>query len=202
MTQHHTRRRKVRLHVLGGIVASAAAALVWMSASASAGSSVDPSTLQPVPPPGAVCQADGQQIICHTGLRFDLVNEPVFDLPCGTVYETSVDVRRGIRWYNAEGKLTTRFVTQDVDGSWSLSPTGAGPTVTVTVHANWRSEYSPPGQDADSVPLTFHGDGLTIRAPGVGVIAHIAGLDLPDGTHRGTIRGVDDPGPLCAALTR
>jgi CheY-like chemotaxis protein len=39
---------------------------------------------------------------------------------------------------------------------------------------------------------------------GVGVIAHIAGLDLPDGTHRGVFRFVDDPqveAALCAALT-
>jgi hypothetical protein len=202
MTQDHSRRRSVRRHILAGFAFSASAALFWMSAPVLAGSLVDPSTLQPVPPPGAVCRADGQQTICHTGLRFDLVNEPVFDLPCGTVYETSIDVRRGIRWYDADGKLTTRFVGQDAEGSLSLSPTGAGPTVTVTVHANWRNEYSPPGQDADSVPATSHGDGLTVRAPGVGVIAHIAGLDLPDGTHRGAIRGVDDPGPLCAALTR
>jgi hypothetical protein len=202
MKQVHGRRRKVRWHVVAGIAASAAVALVWMSTPVSAGSLVDPSTLQPVPPPGAECRADGQQTICHTGLRFDLVNEPVFDLPCGTIYETSVDIRSGIRWYDADGKLTRRFVTQDLDGTWSLSPTGAGPTVTLTVHANWRNEYSPPGQDADSVPATSHGDGLTVRAPGVGVIAHIAGLDLPDGTHRGAIRGVDDPAPLCAALTR
>jgi hypothetical protein len=33
------------------------------------------------------------------------------------------------------------------------------------------------------------------------VIAHIAGLDPVDGTHRGAIRGVDDPAPLSAALT-
>jgi hypothetical protein len=201
MKQHQSRRRKVGLHVLGGIVASAAAVLVWMSVAAFAGSFVDPSTLQPVPPPGAECQADGQQIICHTGLRFELVNEPVFDLPCGTVYETSVDVRRGIRWYNAEGKLTTRFVSQDVEGSWSLSPTGAGPTATLTVHANWRDEFTPPGQDVDSVSA-YHGDGLTVRAQGFGVIVHIAGLDEPDGTHHGTFRGTDDPAPLCAALTR
>jgi hypothetical protein len=202
MTQNHRRRRDVRRHVLAGFAVSAFAALVWMSPPVLAGPLVDPSTLQPVPPAGAVCKADGQQTICHTGLRFELVDEPVFDLPCGTLYETSIDVRRGIRWYDADGKITTRFVTQDVDGSWSLSPTGTGPIVTVTVHANWRNEYSPPGQEADSVPTTFHGDGLTVRAPGVGVIAHIAGLDVPDGTHRGAIRGVDDPGQLCAALTR
>jgi hypothetical protein len=41
-------------------------------------------------------------------------------------------------------------------------------------------------------------------ASGFGVIAHIAGLDLPDGTHRGVLRLVDDPQEaerLCAALT-
>src|SRR4029453_2318099 len=95
---------------------------------------------------------------CHPGLRFELLKEPIFDLPCGTVHETSIDVRRGIRWYDADGKLTTRFVSRNLEGSWSLSPTAAGPPATVTVHANWRNEYSPPGQDADSVPSTSHGD--------------------------------------------
>ena len=52
------------------------------------------------------------------------------------------------------------------------------------------------------MPATGHGDGLRVGAPCFGVIAHIAGLDLPDGTHRGAVRGVDDPAPLCAALTR
>jgi hypothetical protein len=36
------------------------------------------------------------------------------------------------------------------------------------------------------------------------VIVHIAGLELPDGTHRGVFRITDDPevaAALCAALT-
>ena len=32
-----------------------------------------------------------------------------------------------------------------------------------------------------------------VRAPGAGVIAHIAGLELPEGIHRGVLRIVDDP---------
>ena len=35
--------------------------------------------------------------------------------------------------------------TQDVEGTWSLSPDGAGPTVAVSVHSNWYdSQYADP----------------------------------------------------------
>jgi hypothetical protein len=173
--------------------------LVWLVVPATAGPLVDPSTLQPEPPPGAVCRADGQWTICHTGLRYDLVNEPVFDLPCGTVYETSVDIRAGIRWYNGENKLAKRFVTQDAGGSWSLSPTGAGPQVTFTVHDNWWNVYAVPG-DESTGPEIFHGNGITAKAPDGGVIIQAAGLDRPDESHRGVFRGIDDPAVLCAAL--
>jgi hypothetical protein len=55
-----------------------------------------------------------------------------------------------------------------------------------------------------SRPETFHGSGIAVRAPAVGVIAHIAGLDLPDGTHHGVFRFIEDPevaDAICAALT-
>jgi hypothetical protein len=183
------------LVALGGV-------LIWTAAPAAAGPVVDPGTLQPEPPPGAVCRANGQLTICHTVFAEVLVNEPIFDLSCGTVYETNNDVREGIRWY-LDGKLVKRFVSQNAEGTWSLSPSGAGPTVAIALHANWRNEYAVPG-DESSGPETFHGSGITVRAPGVGVIAHIAGLDLPDGTHHGVFRFVDDPqveAALCAALT-
>jgi hypothetical protein len=185
----------------------ALAGLLWMAGPAAAGPLVDPSTLQPPPPPGSECRLDGAWIICHTSLVFTPVNEPILDfqLPCGTVYETATDVRRGIRWYDSStGRLVTRFVTQDLEGTWSLSPTGAGPTVTVTAHANWRNVNIDADADESTWPTTFHGNGFTIRAPGFGVIVHIAGLDLPDGTHRGVARVIEDPevaAELCAALT-
>ena len=72
---------------------------------AAANSSVDPGTLIPVPPEGAVCRADGPWTICHTDVSSATVNEPVLDLTCGTVYETGTDIRQSIRWYNDENKL-------------------------------------------------------------------------------------------------
>ena len=189
-------------------VLALAAGLIGMAVPAAAGPLVDPSTLQPPPPPGSECRLDGAWIICHTSLVFTPVNEPILDLqlPCGTIYETATDVRRGIRWYDSStGRLVTRFVTQDLEGTWSLSPTGAGPTVTITAHANWRNVNIDADADESTWPTTFHGNGFTIRAPGFGVIVHIAGLDLPDGTHRGVARVIEDPAvaaELCAALTR
>jgi hypothetical protein len=188
-------------------VLALAAGLIGMAVPAAAGPLVDPSTLQPPPPPDSECRLDGAWIICHTSLVLGPVNEPILDfqLPCGTLYETASDVRRGIRWYDSStGKLLKRFVSQDFQGTWSLSPTGAGPTVMVTAHANWRNVYAVPG-DESSGPTTFHGNGFTVQAPGFGVIVHIAGLDLPDGTHRGVARVIEDPAvaaELCAALTR
>ena len=61
----------------------ALAGLIWMAFPAAAGPVVDPSTLQPPPPPGAECRADGQSIICHTSLVLTPVNEPVAELPAG-----------------------------------------------------------------------------------------------------------------------
>jgi hypothetical protein len=181
----------------------ALAGLIWMAIPAAAGPVVDPSTLQPPPPPGAECRLDGAWIICHTSLVLNPVNDPVADLPCGTVYETSTDVRRGIRWYNSDGKLVKRFATQDLEGVLSLSPTGAGPTAKVTAHQNWRNVYAVPG-DESSGPTIFHGTWITVQAPGFGVIVHIAGLELPDGIHHGVARSFEDPevaAELCAALT-
>jgi len=186
----------------------ALAGLMWMAVPAAAGPLVDPSTLQPPPPPGAECRLDGAWIICHTSLVFTPVNEPILDfqLPCGTLYETADDVRRGIRWYDSStGRLVTRFVTQDFEGTWSLSSTGDGPTVTVTAHDNWRNVNIDADADESTWPTTSHGNGFTIQAPGFGVIVHIAGLDLPDGTHHGVARFLEDPEvatELCAALTR
>jgi hypothetical protein len=186
------------------LVAALGGVLIWMAAPAAAGPVVDPGTLQPEPPPGAVCRADGPWTICQTVFLVDVVNEPIIDfgLPCGTLYETVYDLREGIRWY-LDGKLVKRFVSQNAEGTWSLSPTGDGPTVTIAFHANWRNEYAIPG-DESSGPEVLHGSGFSVRAPGVGVIAHVAGLELPDGTHRGVLRFIDDPqvaAAVCAALT-
>lgn len=175
---------------------------------AAGGKVVDPAALTPAPSQiGATadCRADGQWIICHTALTIESVNLPVFDVACGTIYETSRDDRLGIRWYNAaDSVIVKRHVRQDLEGTWSLSPDGAAPTVDIAVHGNWYdSQYADPN-DLDSGVRSAHGE-FTVSAPGFGVIAHIAGLDDPEAIHHGAIRGLDEPAvvaELCAALTR
>lgn len=178
-----------------------------MVAAAKAAGSVDPGTLTPTPLPPTVaeCRADGRWIICHTTLVIEPLNDPVGDVGCGTIYETSRDVRLGIRWYDAATRvIVKRHVRQDLEGTWSLSPTGAGPTVGISAHFNWDdSDYADPS-DLDSGQRSTHGE-FTVKAAGVGVIAHVAGLDTPDGTHHGAVRDFDNPAvaaKLCAALTR
>lgn len=169
-----------------------------------AAATVDPSTLTPPPPEGSVCRADGQWIICETSVAFAPVNEPGDELPCGSIYQTGTDERVGIRWYTSGGLLAKRFVKQDVDLTWSLSPTGAGPVVSVSAHANWRNVYAVLGSDPNTEPQPTHGLQLKISQPGVGVIAQIAGLGGKDETHHGVFRLFDDPAvasALCEALT-
>jgi hypothetical protein len=123
---------------------------------------------------------------------------------CGTIYETSTDVRYGIRWYNAaDSIIVKRNVTQKVEGTWSLSPDGSGPTVIVTASDNWYDGNHADPTDLESGTGASHGE-VTIRAPDVGVIVHIAGLDRTDEAHHGVFRFQEDPAvatKLCAALT-
>jgi hypothetical protein len=170
-----------------------------------AGKAVDPAALTPavLPPTEASCQADGRWITCHTTLVFDLVNEPAFDLSCGTLYETSHDLRLGIRWYDAsDSVIVKRSVRQEASGEWSLSADGSGPTVHFSIRANWQdSQYADPN-DLDSGLRNYEGR-ISAQAPEGGVIAIIAGLDEPDGTHHGVLRSFEDPAveaKVCAAL--
>ena len=182
----------------------AVAAVALMAPTARAGTpSVDPSTLQPPPPPGASCRLDGDFVICHTELHQTADGDPAFDLPCGTVYETSRDDRQGIRWY-ANGLLVRRRVTAALAGFWTLSATGEAPRVAISAHWNWWAIPAEPGGDMDTEAMTTRGNEFVAKAPDGGVIARVAGLDLPDGSHRGVLRLPEDPAiaaALCDALT-
>jgi hypothetical protein len=199
--------RRARLRALVAATILALAGLVGMAVPAAAGPLVDPDTLQPPAPPGNECRLDGRWIICQATVEFTPVNEPILDieLPCGTMYWTGTDARSGIRWYNAaDRKLVKRFISWETDSVVSLSPTGAGPTATLTQHYNWWIYYAVPG-DLSSGSLQERGNTLTISAPGYGVIVHIAGQFVPDDeTFQGTVLFPDDPevaAELCAALT-
>jgi hypothetical protein len=164
---------------------------------------VDPSTLQPPPPPGASCRLDGRFVICQTELHETLDAEPILELPCGTLYETARDDREGIRWYE-DGLAVRRFVSRHFSGYWTLSPTGEGPFVTLSGHSNFWTEWLVPGDEA-SEQDTFHGLEVLAKAPDGGIVAQITGVFLPDETHHGIFQIPDDDpsvqAALCDALT-
>jgi hypothetical protein len=168
--------------------------------------SVDPSALQPPPPPDARCEPTGRYVICHTVIDFSVEAEAITDLglPCGTIYITATDVRHGLRFYE-DGLLVRRHVTAPggVSGFISVSATGEGPRVEVVGHLNWWSTFSVPG-DEDSESTTAHGLDFRLKSPDGGILAIIAGRTDPEGAHTGVARVVEDPAiaeALCAALT-
>jgi hypothetical protein len=176
-----------------------------LAAPAFAGAIVDPSTLQPVPP-NATCRDDGRQIICDTFVDELAVNEPVadFDLPCGTIYETSHYRGAGTRWY-VDRLVVKRHVTASLYGTWSLSPTGAGPTVKLSGHWSFWTIWTTPGDDSTAVDTSSSGSDFKVSAASFGVILHDAGLTYPDGTHHGVSGQIpftpEVAATLCAALT-
>jgi hypothetical protein len=186
------------------LVAALAGGLIWMAAPAAAGPLVDPSTLQPEPP-NAVCREDGRQVICDTFFVEDPVNEATGDvLACGAIYQTSHYRGDGTRWY-VDGKVVRRHVAASLDGTWSLSPTGAGPTVKISGYWSTWTVWTTPGDDSTAVDTRISGNDFKVSAPGFGVIIHDAGLAYPDGTHHGTSTEFpftpETEAALCAALT-
>ena len=163
-----------------------------------AGSPVDGSTLTPPVGPGTPCSDDGRWVRCDTSNVTTYVNSPAFELPCGMFYETATDDRHATRWYQ-DGLLFRRSVQAQYRGTWSLSPTGAGPTVTVHGDWNWWIRFPTPGDESTQV-LTSHGNGLLVL--GSQPQLRDTGIWLPDGTHHGQF-SFDDEGfdALCEALT-
>ena len=172
--------------------------------SAAAAPSVDVNTLVPAPPPGATCHAAGARVICRTNFDNSVTNGEAFVLPCGQVYETADDVRRGLRWYE-DGRLVRRFVFQNASGSWSLSSEGTGPTVTWTAHANWQNVDVDAQADEETWPTTYHGMQFRINGRDGRPILQYTGIERPDGSHSGAGEPFDPESPavqaaLCAAL--
>ena len=141
-----------RIRMLAVVGVFALTAVIAASAPAAAGPIVDPDTLTPVPPPGAVCRANGALTLCHTVFLEEFANEPAFDLPCGTVYETVYDPRTGLRWYR-DGLLVKRQVFAHAEGTWNLSPSGDGPAVRFIANRTWTDVYPVPGDEGSQVEV-------------------------------------------------
>jgi hypothetical protein len=173
------------------LLALAGSMLVIVPGAAAGGPFTDVGSLEPPPPPGAACQSVGPTtVVCHTSLAFFPTNQPLFDISCGTIYETAADVRTGIRWYE-NGRIARRHVSGHYDGTWRISPTGEGATIRTTGNWNSYSVWSTPGDD-DTLVETFQGLHIKASGPGVGSDLMLAGRIDPDGTVHGILT-VDEP---------
>jgi hypothetical protein len=190
-----TLRRTLLVCVLALVLAA-----MWAGTASAAPRSVDPDTLIPAPPPGAECTQTGNYIICHTLGDESWANEPDSLLSCGRAYSTGSNHSESIRWYSSEGLLLKRFLRVTNSGTWSLSPTGEGPTVRFFGHFSLVDYLATPG-DFDSATEIEHGMDFRIWQPGYGVMVHLAGIFVytPDGsvTHHGVGElAIDEEGNL------
>jgi hypothetical protein len=186
--------------IIVALMLALAVAAITAGAAIAALATIDPDTLTPPPPDGAVCHGNGQYVICQTVFEAPVANEPFLDLPCGTTYLTASDHREVIRWYS-DGLLVKRFFTQDAEGTLSLSATGGpGPTVRFFAHEIYQYYYPVPG-DVSSEVETVHGLDIRVVVPGSGGII-VAGTRSSDGTQHGIFRLEDSrvADALCEAL--
>ena len=178
----NTLRRTLMVCVLALVLAA-----MWAGTASAAPRTVDPDTLIPAPPPGAECKDTGNYTICHTLGDESWANEPDSLLSCGRAYSTGSNHSESIRWYSSEGLLLKRFLRVTNSGTWSLSPTGEGPTVRFFGHFSLVDYLATPG-DFDSATEIEHGMDFRIWQPGYGVMVHLAGIFVfaPEGvTHHG-----------------
>jgi hypothetical protein len=162
---------------------------------------VDPTTLTPPLKPFRVCYEDGPWVKCDTSTpttSFADQANPDFDLPCGTIYESGTVTTHATRWYK-NLLLVERNAQEQIDGTWSLSPIGAGPTVAFATDISWHETFLVPG-DLSSDSIVEHGSFL--RVPALGAELHDSGINMADGTHHGHASFTDAAkAQLCALLT-
>ena len=172
-------------------------ALLAGAAGASAKTPVDPTSLTPPLKAFRECFEEGPWVKCDTSGVEEFVNLPTDKAPCGLLYETSTEVSHSTRWYE-DGLLVRRQVQVQVSGTWTLSPTGAGPTVSFGRDISWNELFTIPG-DIDSGVLTLRGS--ILRVPAVGAGLHESGQARPDDTHVGHLAYTDEAAArLCELL--
>jgi hypothetical protein len=182
------------------LLAIAIAALTSLggATATSAHTLVDPTTLTPPLLPHRVCYEDGPWVKCDTSGTDTTENEPIFEISCGTIYETATYIGHATRWYE-NGLLVERNATERIRGTWSLSPTGAGPTVDIAANDGWHETFLVPG-DLSSDSVVARGNFL--RISGMGADFRDVGIYGPEGTHHGLFSFTDEAtARLCAMLT-
>lgn len=113
------------------------------------------------------CWKAGSGITCQGTSEVSFTNEP-FGLQCDgqDVYITGGGTDRMTRWHTADGLATKTVIHADYPGDvFSLSPTGDGPSLTISGHFNRHYVYAVPGDLASR----------TLTEVGAIYLAHAAG---------------------------
>jgi hypothetical protein len=160
------------------LAAGALLALSGGTVSAGVPSQVDQGALQPPLNQQFTyrCFANGPGILCQGTYDPSWTNDDT-GLTCDgqPIYTTGGGHERLTRWHDADGRALHTAVQLRYEEAWSLSPEGAGPTVTLRGDWNRLYDYPVPGSLQDRV-LTEVGSSWIATAAGSGVIAHDAGL--------------------------
>jgi hypothetical protein len=190
-----------RVAVLLGAAVLSLALVAPVAAATSAHVRIDPTTLTPPLKPFRVCYQDGPWVKCDTSGPTEIdVNQPMddFDLPCGTIYVNATVTSHATRWYQ-NLLLVERDGQHHIKGSFTLSPTGSGPSVAFASDLSSRETFLVPG-DLSSDSEVSHG--TDIRIPALGADFHASGITMADGTQHGRNSFTDAAkAQLCDLLT-
>jgi hypothetical protein len=143
-----------------------------MASGVSARTPVDPTSLTPPLKPFRVCWELGPYVQCDTSGVSTTANEIADELPCGQVYQSVTEISNSTRWYQ-DGLIVRRALQERGRGSWTLSPTGAGPIVEFSFSFSWDEHFTTPG-DITSAVADVRGN--TLQVPALGAALHESGL--------------------------
>jgi len=136
----------------------------------SAGQSVDTSSLNPVPPDAYTCQATGSGTICRAYF-LDSGTGPVGEFcgadsdPIELVFD-GTDARRATRYYDTNGDIVLRKVSEQIDAK--LIDPATGRSIITTQIAEFTTTPTTPG-DLDNAPFTQRGV-VRFFAPSFGML--------------------------------
>src|SRR5262249_61605770 len=122
----------------------------------------------PTPPPQtAVCRDGARKTSCDFLAEGVPVKDPIpaSAPPGGPIYETSHYHGAGTRWY-VNRLVVRRHVAASLDGTWSLSPIGAGPTGKITGYWGYWTVWTTPGEDSPALGTSSRGSDFKPHPPG------------------------------------
>jgi hypothetical protein len=150
-----------------------------LGAQAASPHQVDPAGMTPPLNPDYgpwICTDTGGGPICR-GSRTEAWTNADSGLRCGDdlVYTTGGFHDDAVRWHLPDGRATHTFFGDQAIEVWTLSSTGAGPSVNVRGDLNLHYVYPTPGDRSTRV-LTTTGADWQATATGYGLVFHDTGL--------------------------